>query len=133
MVPIDLKEDLIRELGTLIGTYTTSTGKTYPAIRIVPPLVDPTWKIQGLEVLISVHPDSVKIEPLSNEKLKRQWWSVILTQFDTSKSTKPALDIIERYYPRVISRVTPQSIADFERCAVSIFDPVFLGKSGYLK
>lgn len=128
MTPQTLRSTLITQLGTLIGTYTTANGKTYPAIRVTPPITDPSWKVSGLEVLIYVNPESVKIQPVTGQaKLKRQWWNVILTQFDITKSTQPALDIIERgCKSQIISRVTPQSISDFERCAVSIFDPVFI-------
>lgn len=130
MTPLELKDLLITVLGSELGTFTASPGKTYPAIWISPPLIDPSWKVSGLQVAIARSPEVRKQTPLTGEKLKRQWWFVELVQHDVNKSVQPAVNLIEHYFPIVVSRVTPQNRTDFESARMSVYDPVFVGLSG---
>jgi hypothetical protein len=133
MTPQEIRTDLIRILGSLLGTYTTASGtKTYAAIHITPPLVDPSWKVTGLQVSIFKAPEVQSIEPLTGEKLKRLWWVIELVQNDVNQSIRPALEIIEDYYPVCVSRVKPQTRTDYEQARISVYDPQFTGVSQIL-
>lgn len=133
MTPQDIRTDLITLLGSLLGTYKTKSGKTYPACVVVPPRVDPTYTITGLQVIIFKAPEVQKISPLTGEKLKRYWWVVELTQNDIKESIRPALELIENYYPVCLSRPpSNQTAIEYEQARISIYDPQFTGLSGSL-
>jgi hypothetical protein len=124
-----LRDDLQTLLADDLGTYTTSKGKVYPAIRIKPPLVDPSWKISGLELSIHEQPQAPATIPLTGEKLSKRWWNLELVQFDNSKGLRSAIDKIERYYPHVVVRTKLPTNTTFASAFISIYDPVFLGVS----
>lgn len=129
MTAIELKTIITTLLSDDLGTFTTSTGKTYPAIRITPPRIDPKWKVTGLQVSIYANPDSKGTEPLTGEKLERQWWNLDLVQFDDKKTTQVAIDKIKSYFPRVTVRVKSPTTDSFESAFISIYIPTFLGES----
>ena len=132
MEAVDLRDILVKLLVAEIGTYTTESGKTYPAVRISPPMVNASWVIQGLEVIIFLSPFVTADLPLTGAKLQRREWVVELCQFDETKSVQPAIDHIERYFTQTQCRVKPQTINDFETARIAIYDPRFLNKPGIL-
>lgn len=133
MTPLELKTQLITILGNELGTFTAPNGRSYPAIWITPPLIDPSWKVKGLQVFIRKSPEVTEQIPLTNEKLKRIWWFVELVQTDITKSIQPAVELVENFYPVVTTRITPQNRTDFESARMSIYDPMFTGNSqGYV-
>lgn len=133
MTPLDLRTQLITVLGTELGTYTSATGKKYPAIWITPPLIDPSYKVTGLQVVVFNSPEVAKQIPLTGEKLKRQWWTIEITQNDDKKSIARAVELVENFYPVCVSRVKPQTRNDYEQARISIYDPQFVGVSKGLK
>jgi len=133
MTPLELRDQLIQILGGLIGIYSVKGGRTYQAIWISPPIVDPSYVVSGLQVLVYKAPEVQKIIPLTGDKLKRIWWTVDLIQYDTTQSVRPALEAIENFYPVTVSRTTPQTRTDYEQARITIYDPQFTGVSGVIK
>lgn len=129
---IKLRDQLKTVLGSELGTYTTKTGKTYPAIWITPPLVDASYTITGLQVIIFKSPEVQKQIALTSEKLKKRWWVIELVQNDVNQSIQPAVELIENFFPIVVSRIKPQTRTEFEQARLSIYDPIFTGVSGSL-
>jgi hypothetical protein len=125
MTPADLKSQLLTILDDILGIYTTEHGKTYPAIWITPPLIDPSWKVEGIAVNINKSPEIQKINPLTNEKLKKRWWNIELIQYDTKQSLVPALEVIQNSYPVLTVRTKSQEVDQYEQAFISIYDPIF--------
>ena len=132
MTAIELRDILVKLLANEVGTYTTENGKIYPAVRISPPRVDPSWQVQGLEVVIFLSPFVYKDKPLTGCKLQKRQWVVELAQFSVDQSVQPAIDKIERYFTHTQNRVKPQTVHDYETARVAIYDPRFLDKAGIL-
>lgn len=129
MTAIELRDILQQDLGTLIGTYTTPSGKVYPAIRIYPPRVDTSWVISGVEVAIYEIPDSSGTIPLIGEKLSIDWWIVKLVQWDSTKGLSEIIDRIESFFPKVKTTSKTATIENFQTAIMYIYDPKFLGYS----
>jgi hypothetical protein len=125
MTPLQLKEQLLTILDGILGTYTTEQGRSYPAIWISPPLIDPSWKAQGIAVNINKSPDIVEVAPLTSNKLKKRWWDIELIQYDTNESIRPALEAIENNYPVLTVTNKPQKVDQYEKAFISIYDPMF--------
>ena len=132
MEAVDLRDILVKLLADEIGTYTTESGKTYPAVRISPPMVNPSWVIQGLEIIVFLSPYVTADLPLTGAKLQRREWVVELCQFDESQSVQSAIDKIERYFTHTQIRIKNQTLNDYEKARVAIYDPRFLEKPGIL-
>ena len=133
MIAIEIRDILKTLLISELGTYKTTSGKTYPAIRISPPRVDPSWTVQGLEVVIFLSPYVTANLPLTGCKLQRREWVIELAQFSEDQSVQTAIDKIERYFTHTQTRIKPQTVNDYETARVAIYDPRFLEKSGILK
>lgn len=133
MTPIELRDLLQTDLEGLIGTYTTTNGKVYPAIRIYPPRVDQSWKVEGVEVTIYESPDNSETLPLTGEKLLVNWWIVKLVQWDESSGLSEVINRIQTYFPRVQIINKPSTIENFQTAIVSIYCPEFLGVSRCLE
>ena len=132
MTAIELRDILVKLLANEVGTYTTENGKIYPAVRISPPRVDPSWQVQGLEVIVFLSPYVTSDVPLTGAKLQRREWIIELAQFSVDQSVQPAIDKIERYFTHTQNRVKPQTVHDYETARVAIYDPRFLDKAGIL-
>lgn len=127
MNALELKGYLEKELSNLIGTYTTPTGKVYPAIRIYPPLVDQSWKVKGVEVAIYETADSNSTEPLMGETLIREWWVVKFVQWDSTKGLSEIIDKTRVLFPKVTITSKPPTTDTFQSAIMTIYDPKFLG------
>lgn len=126
--PQTLKSYLITVLGSELGTFRTPGGKTYPSIWISPPMIDPSWVCEGLQVIIFDKPEVQGNVPLIGERLKRQWWIIELTQFDTSKSLAAATTLIENVFlGKITTRQKRSTRIDYEESRLGIFDPVVIG------
>ena len=132
MTAIELRDILVKLLANEVGTYTTGNGKIYPAVRISPPRVDPSWQVQGLEVIVFLSPYVTSDVPLTGAKLQRREWIIELAQFSVDQSVQPAIDKIEHYFTHTQNRVKPQTVHDYETARVAIYDPRFLEKPGIL-
>ena len=133
MEAVDLRNILVKLLADEIGTYTTESGKTYPAVRISPPMVNASWVVRGLEVIIFLSPYVTTHQSLTGCSLQRREWVVELCQFDETKSVQPAIDHIERYFTHTQIRIKNQTLNDYEQARVAIYDPRFLDQAGILK
>ena len=133
MQALELRDILVKLLVDEVGTYTTENGKIYPSVRINPPRVDPSWQIQGLEVVIFLSPYVYEDKPLTGAKIQRREWVIELAQFNEAQSVQPAVDKIERYFTHTQTRIKPQTINDYETCRIAVYDPRFLGQAGILK
>lgn len=129
MTPIQLRDILQTDLEGLLGTYTTPSGKVYPAIRIYPPRVDQSWQVKGVEVMIYETPDNTGTIPLVGEKLSINWWVVKLVQWDETSGLSEMIDRISTYFPKVKVVSKPSTITDFQTAMISIYCPEFLGVS----
>ena len=132
MTAIELRDILVKLLANEVGTYTTENGKIYPAVRISPPRVDPSWQVQGLEVVIFLSPFVYEDKPLTGCKLQKRQWTIELAQFNEAQSVQPAIDKIERYFTQTQTRIKPQTVHDYETARVAIYDPRFLEKAQIL-
>lgn len=129
MTAQELRDILQLDLGELIGTYKTTSGKIYPAIRIYPPRVDQSWEITGCEVLIYETPDNTGTIPLIGDKLVNDWWIVKLVQWDESQGLSEIITKIQTYFPRVKVSTKPAIIDTFQTAILSIYAPEMIGKS----
>lgn len=133
MNAIQLRDILQTDLEGFLGTYTTPKGKTYPAIRIYPPRVDQSWKVEGVEVAIYETPDNSGSIPVMGETLVREWWIVKLVQWDSSKGLSEILNRIRSYFPqcKIISKAP--TIDTLQTAIISIYCPDFVGEARCLK
>lgn len=129
MTPLTLKTELLNLLGGLLGTFKTPNNKTYPAIWITPPNVDASYEVTGLQVLIYKEPEQ-KIQELTSSKLKRRWWNIELVQNNPAQSLRPAIELIENYFPVIVVRHKEQTRTEYEIARIAIYDPVF-GDASY--
>lgn len=127
MTALELKQYLEKNLSNLIGTYTTPTGKIYPAIRIYPPVVDQSWKVNGVEISIYETAESSGTEPLIGETLIREWWVVKFVQWDSTKGLAEITDKVKTLFPKVTIVSKPPTIDTFQSAIMTIYDPKFLG------
>jgi hypothetical protein len=111
-------------LGSGIGTYRTPGGKTYPAIWVSPPKVDPSWICTGLEITIQTVPEVRKVTSLTSEKLRSRYWILELRNFDINKSMADQIEAIQVFYPITTTVYRSQTSTDFEEARVGIYDPV---------
>lgn len=129
MTAQELRDILLTDLGELVGTYKTPSGKIYPAIRIYPPRVDQSWETSGCEVSIYEIADSVATQSLMGEKLSDEWWVVKLVQWDESQGLTEIIQRIQTYFPKVRVTTKPATVDTFQTAIISIWDPKFLGAS----
>lgn len=133
MTPIELRDLLQTDLEDLLGTYTTPSGKVYPAIRIYPPRVDQSWKIEGIELMVYETPDNTGTIPLTGESLSIDWWILKVVQWDESRGLSEILNRISTFFPRVKVVSKPSTIENLQSAMISIWAPKFTGLSRCLK
>lgn len=133
MTPIELRDLLKTDLIDLLGTYTTPSGKVYPAIRIYPPRVDQSWQVKGIELMIYEIPDNTGTIPLTGEKLSIDWWVIKLVQWEDSEGLAEIINRVSTYFPRVKVASKPSTIADLQIAIISVWVPQFLGASRCFK
>lgn len=133
MTPIELRDILQTDLIDLLGTYTTPSGKVYPAIRIYPPRVDQSWQVKGIELMIYETPDNTGTIPLVGEKLSIDWWVIKLVQWDETKGLAEIINRVSTFFPRVKVVSKPSTITDFQSAMISVWIPQFLGESRCLQ
>jgi len=132
MTPLELKTQLIELLKDEIGTYTDTVKNVYPAIWISGPLVPAEWTIQGLEVTLYDWYESLRITPLTSEKIEQRNLIISLVQFDINKSVMPAIEKIIRRFPKCQFTVTEATRDTYQQARISVYDPRFLGPDSSL-
>ena len=124
---LELKAILEKELKPLIGTYKTNTGKIYPAIRIFPPVTDPSWIVSGIEIAIYESPESSGTIPLQGETLIKEWWIIKLVQWDTSRGLAEICRTVQTLFAKTTLVSKPPTIDSYQTAIMTIYDPKFLG------
>lgn len=100
----DLRDELIRLLGDLLGQYTYPDNTTTPAINVgheVPEGV----KVEGLEAVIAPEP-GVDPMPMQGDQAVKREWTVILRQWD-DRDENTLREAVERAVARWPTMVSP--------------------------
>jgi hypothetical protein len=128
--PLILKDDVFAKLKTLIGTYTFPGGDTGYAIAILPD-PDSGWlypeqgtKVTGLEVVIK-QPYPEVSPNIGGDRTNSYTWEIHLKQWDTTQTTREALEILTSELPQYrIERVSIMQANDklltVEQCKIFI-------------
>ena len=127
MNALELRDILENELKLQIGKYKTNTGKVYPAIRIYPPVVDPSWVVSGIELSIFETPESNGTIALQGETLIKEWWIIKIVQWDTSRGLAEICRTIQTMFSKTTLISKPPDIDTYQTAIMRIYDPKFLG------
>jgi hypothetical protein len=128
--PLILKDDILILLKSLIGMYTFPGGDTCRAIAILPD-PDSGWlypeqgtKVTGLEVIIK-QPYPEASPNIGGDRTNSYTWEIHLKQWDTTQTTREALEILTSELPQYrIERVSIMPASDklltVEQCKIFI-------------
>jgi hypothetical protein len=94
-----LKDEVVACIGSLLGTYQIGTNLEI-AILVVPPEPRPTWKVSGIEAIVSRVPIAISSEGSHGGSTRRETWQISLTQYDKSNydSLSSAKDKLADYF-----------------------------------
>lgn len=135
MTHLELKEFILNNLSDCVGTYTTETGDTFPAISLLP---HPTtgyyfppdsWQVTGIEfVIIKPNRDDMNTRQLIGDVLYSDNWKIGLKQHDQLGSlqdaTEAAFSAFSVKYPVKMGAFIPPSkeLGIIASSSFSVFD-----------
>ena len=124
----ELKAQLIEALGETLGRYRSSTGVDEAAVWIRPPLPPREWTCDGIEIVINRDPERNQVNPTSSGYLNDDYWVLRLTQWDRTKSTRAAIELIQRSLQGVQApSVKEADDLSYEQALLQIYDPAWSG------
>lgn len=113
---LELRDKIIEKLGTELGVYTFSNNQKIPAVtiasnRLYPP---PGTLIEGLEAIIYPYIGSSRKNFLGSILIEKET-RLILNQWDTTKDTIVAHDLLLLNFADILQRIGPRLLADGNR------------------
>lgn len=125
MTPSELKDILSEKLANQLGEFIRSDNSKIPAIWLRGSSIPSHYKCEGLQVVVYTTPESINYNTTGG-KVDHSWLRLKLTQFDQTKDTTEAYNIIKESFPVVRSQLFEKTRDIPEQRTVLIYDPVFI-------
>lgn len=135
----EIRQELERVFGDLLGTYFLPSGATTPALWVRgfpsaltieaglnPNEVPPDWRVEGIEAVLENPPEMDRMATAPGAIPTLRTWTLLFTQHDTRRTLADVLLRLHRAFPSARRRYQRQTADTYERLTVELLDHVLI-------